>query len=180
VRFTAPEFAPTVGVCVVVTPDAVFGSVPAVVLVTTKVTVQLPPAGIVMPLKESAVAPAVSVAGVMPGHVPPTVWFALIDMLVSVSVNAAPVSGPVFAAGLVSVSVTVEVAPAPMVAGANAFAIVGGAHARRVAVSLLLQSAFAGAQVVVPVFDLVPAVVAINGKPTTHVVAEARLNAVVV
>src|ERR1035438_8425519 len=64
--------APAVGVCVVVTPEVVLGSEPAVVLVTLKVTVQLPLAGIVIPLKLRAVAPAVSDAGLVPTQRPPT------------------------------------------------------------------------------------------------------------
>src|SRR5579862_5436434 len=73
VRFTAPEFVPAVGVCVVVTPLAVLGRTPVVVGATMKVTVQLPFCGMLMPLNESAVAPLVSDDGVVPVHVPPTV-----------------------------------------------------------------------------------------------------------
>jgi hypothetical protein len=40
--------APAVGVCAVVTPDVVLGLAPTVLLVTLKITVQLPLAGIVI------------------------------------------------------------------------------------------------------------------------------------
>jgi hypothetical protein len=92
VRFTAPVPAPAVGVCVVVTPDAVLGWTPTVELVTTTLTVQLPPCGRVIPPKDSAVAPFARLAGVVPAQVPPGAWTPAIDMLASVSVNAAPVS----------------------------------------------------------------------------------------
>src|SRR5258708_26656910 len=63
---------PADGVCVVVTPDVVLGFAPAVLLVTLKVTVQLLLAGIVMPVKLSAVAPALKDDGVVPVQVAPT------------------------------------------------------------------------------------------------------------
>src|SRR5579871_1104422 len=100
--------APAAGVCVVVTPDAVLGCAPGVVLVTLKVTVQLPLAGMVMPLKLSAVAPAVSEPGVVPVQVPPTAPPEAL-MLASVSVKAPPVRAA--ALPLARVKVTVEDAP---------------------------------------------------------------------
>ena len=45
--------APAIGVCAVVTPPAVLGLTPAVLLVTTTETVQLPEAGMVSPEKVS-------------------------------------------------------------------------------------------------------------------------------
>src|SRR5258708_6917471 len=81
---------PADGVCVVVTPDVVLGFAPAVLLVTLKVTVQLLLAGIVMPVKLRAVAPALKEDGVVPTQVPPTAPPTAL-MLDSVSVNAAPV-----------------------------------------------------------------------------------------
>src|SRR5260370_626832 len=81
---------PADGVCVVVTPDVVLGFPPTVLLVTLKVTVQLLLAGIVMPVKLSTVAPALSVDGVFPVQVPPTAPPTAL-MLDSVSVNAPPV-----------------------------------------------------------------------------------------
>ena len=91
-----------------VTPDVVFGCDPTVELVTLNVTVQLLLAGIVMPVKLSAVAPAVSVDGVVPEHVPPTAPPTAL-MFASVSLNAPPVS--VDALLLASVNVTVEFFP---------------------------------------------------------------------
>jgi len=81
---------PGEGVCVVVTPDVVLGFPPTVLLVTLKVTVQLLLAGIVIPLKLRAVAPAPRVAGVVPVQVPPTAPPTAL-MLDSESVNAPPV-----------------------------------------------------------------------------------------
>src|SRR5580658_10347247 len=63
---------PGVGVCVVITPVVVFGKAPNVELVTLKITVQVPLLGILIPLKPTAVAPAVSVEGVVPVQVPVT------------------------------------------------------------------------------------------------------------
>ena len=99
---------PAFGVCVVVTPEVVLASTPPVVLVTVKMTVQLPLAGMVIPLKLNAVAPAARVAGVVPTQVPVTAPPAAL-MLVSVSVNAAPVNAAAF--GLFSVTVTLAVPP---------------------------------------------------------------------
>src|SRR6266700_1204170 len=90
VRVAVLLVEPGEGVCVVVTPDVVLGFPPAVVLVTLKVTVQLLLAGIVIPLKLRAVAPAPRVAGVVPAQVPPTAPPTAL-MLTSESVNAPPV-----------------------------------------------------------------------------------------
>src|SRR5215210_3118750 len=97
--------APATGVCAVVTPEVEFGLLPGVLLVTAKVTVQLLPAGMVMPVKLRAVAPAPSVFGVVPVQVPPTAPPTAL-ILVSVSVNAPPVSAEPL--GLLNVKVTVE------------------------------------------------------------------------
>src|ERR1700683_3492111 len=78
---------PAAGVCVVVTPEVLFGCEPPVVLVTLKVTVQLLLAGIVIAVKLRLVWPAVSVDGVVPPQVPPTPPPAAL-MLARVSVNA--------------------------------------------------------------------------------------------
>src|SRR5207244_2834155 len=82
---------PAVGVCVVVTPEVVFDWTPPVLLVTSKVTLQLPPAGMVMPLKLRLLAPALKLLGVIAPQVlvtapPLTLIFA------SVSVKEALVS----------------------------------------------------------------------------------------
>ena len=91
----------------VVTPAVVFGCAPAVLLVTENITVQLPEAGIVMPVKLNAVAPADSVFGVVPAQVPVTAPPAAV-ILESVSVNDAFVKATAFV--LVNVRVTAEVA----------------------------------------------------------------------
>ena len=114
--------APAVGVCVVVTPEVVLGSDPTVVLVTLNVTVQLPLAGMVIPVKLSAVAPALKVAGVVPTQVPPTAPPTAL-IFDSVSVNAPPVSAVVLP--FFKVSVTVEEPPDAIDVGLNAFAMVG-------------------------------------------------------
>ena len=51
VRLAVLLTAPAVGVSVVVTPEVEFGLTPGEVLLTTKVTVHEPLAGIVIPLK---------------------------------------------------------------------------------------------------------------------------------
>jgi hypothetical protein len=91
-----------------VTPEVMLLFVPAVELVTPKVTVQELLAGMVMPLKLSDVAPAVRVEGVVPAQVPPTEPPDAV-MELSVSVNAPPVSALVLE--LERVNVTVDVAP---------------------------------------------------------------------
>src|SRR5437660_8488379 len=97
-----------IAVCVVVTPEVAFGFVPTVVLVTANVTVQLPLAGIVIPLKLNAVAFAASVFGVVPAQVPPTAPPTAL-ILRSVSVNDALVNGDALL--LLNVRVTVELPP---------------------------------------------------------------------
>jgi hypothetical protein len=108
----------------VVTPDVVFGCTPMELLVTEKMTVQLPFAGIEIPVKANAVAPAAKVLGVVPAQVPVTAPPAAL-ILASVSLKAALVSAlPLL---LLNVSVTVELVPTWIDAGANPLAIVGGA-----------------------------------------------------
>ena len=95
---------PAVGVCVDFTPEVALGLAPVVVLVTLNVTVQLPLAGIVMPVKFSAVAPAVNELGVVPTQVPPTEPPAAL-IFESVSVNAPPVRAELLLFDAVSVTV---------------------------------------------------------------------------
>jgi len=128
---------PAVGVCVVVTPEVVLGCEPGVELVTLNVTVQLLLAGIVTPLKLSAVAPAVNVFGVVPTQVPPTAPPTAL-MFESVSVNAPPVSAVVLV--FFKVSVTVEDPPDGIDAGLNALVMVGAASTVSVAVLLTLPA----------------------------------------
>ena len=100
--------APAVAVCVVVTPEVVLFCVPTVLLVTLKVTVQLPLAGMVIPVKLRAVWPAARFAGAVPLQVPPTVPPAAL-MFVRVSLKAPPVSD--VALPFDNVSVMVELPP---------------------------------------------------------------------
>ena len=108
VRFAVLLTAPAVDVWFVVTPDVVFGCTPLVLLVTEKMTVQLPLAGMVIPVNDRAVAPADKLFGEIPAQVPVTAPPTAL-IFVSASLNAAPVSALVFV--LLNVSVTVEFAP---------------------------------------------------------------------
>src|SRR5476649_1543034 len=166
VRFTVGDTAPAAGVCVVVTPEVVLGCTPGVVPVTTIVMVQLPPAGIVIAVKLNAVAPLASAAGKVPTQVPPTACAPDTDMLVSVSVKAAPVTAA-NAFGLVTVKVSVDGPPAAIVAGAKAFAMVGGSKTWIVAVSVAPLNC-AGA-VPVTVFDFRPELVPFTSRETVQV-----------
>jgi hypothetical protein len=121
-----------------------------VLLVTLKITVQLPFAGIAIPVKLSAVAPAGRVFGVVPTQVPPTAPPSAL-MLTSVSVNAPPVSAEALL--LASVKVTTEFPADAIVAGLNALAIVGALETVRVAV-LLGGPAVVVCDVVTPVVVL--------------------------
>ncbi len=124
VRFAVLEAAP-VGALALATPDVAFGWTPGMLLVTTTVTVQLPLAGTVSPLKLSAVAAAAKLLPAAPVQVPPAAPAALMLMFASVSVKLAPVTAmPLL---LASVNVIVLVALAAMLAGAKALAIVGAA-----------------------------------------------------
>ena len=107
-----------VGTPVAVTPEVAFGFVPALLLVTPKITVQLVFARIVTLLKLNPVSPPANELGVVPVQVPVTLPATAL-ILVSVSVNAASVKSNEF--GFVSVSVTVEVPPEGIAAGPNAF-----------------------------------------------------------
>ena len=108
VRVAVLLAAPAVGVWVVVTPEVVFGCAPTVLLVTLKITVQFPLAGIVIPVKLRAVCPEVNDVGVVPTQVPVTEPPAAL-MLASVSLKAPPVRA--VALLLVSVRVTAEAPP---------------------------------------------------------------------
>jgi len=105
--------APAVGVCVVVTPEVVLGWPPTVLLVTLKITVQLPLAGIVIPVKLRAVWPAVNVDGVMPLQVPVTDWLPLAPAAALILTSVSEKAPPVRADALLfeRVRVTVEVPP---------------------------------------------------------------------
>jgi hypothetical protein len=116
---------PAVGVCVVVTPLEVLGNVPAVVLVTTTVTVQ-PPAGRFGIAKFNALTPVAPTTSagllVTPTQLPPmTVEATLI--LVRVSVKLALVRAARLP--LPKLKVIVLVPPLAMVAGLKALVMVG-------------------------------------------------------
>src|SRR5712692_3733702 len=136
--------APAVGVWVVVTPEVWLLLPPSVLLVTLKVTVQLPLAGIAMPVKLSAVAPALRVLGVVPTQVPPTTPPTAL-MFTSVSVNAPPVRAEALL--LVRVRVTTDVPPDGIVAGLSPLLMVGAANT--VSVAVLLAAPAVGVCVVV-------------------------------
>jgi hypothetical protein len=166
VRLAVLLAGPAVGVCVVVTPDVEFGCMPGVLLVTAKVTVQELLAGMLIPVKLNAVAPAASVFGVVPTQVPPTAPPTAL-ILLSVSVNAAPVSAEALL--LLKVSVTVELPPTWIEAGTKAFAMVGGARTVRLAV-LLTAPATANSAVVAPEVALgrTPGVLLVTSKMTVQ------------
>src|SRR5262252_1398887 len=97
--------------------------VPAAALVTVTVTVQEPFAGMV-PLASARVPPPLAAVTVPTPHVvAPPAGVAFTTPAGYVSVNVAPVIAEVFA--LVSVTVSVEVPPAAMVAGAKDLAAAG-------------------------------------------------------
>ena len=180
-RFAVLLALPATGVCVVVTPEVVFGFVPGVLLVTLKMTVHEPLPGMVIPLKLNAVVPATNTFGVVPTHVPVTAPPDAL-MFASVSVKAPPVRLPAF--GLVSVSVTTLVPPGEIEVGLNALAIVGGATTVRLAV-LLAAPATGVCVVATPdvVFGWTPAVLLVTLKITVQellagMVIPLKLNAV--
>src|ERR1035438_3663091 len=133
VRLAVLLAVPAVDVCVVVTPEVAFGLTATWVLVTLKVTVQLPLVGIKIPVKLRAVWPPLKEVGVVPVQVPATDPAAVL-MLVSVSVNAPPVRAEALL--LVSVNVTTEVPPLAIEVGLKALAMVGAASTVRFAVLL--------------------------------------------
>ena len=98
--------APATGLWVVATPEVVLLLAPTMLLVTLNVTVQLLPAGIVIPEKLSAVWPPVKV--VPAAHDPPTTPPTAL-MFASMSVNAEPVRAN--ALPFDNVKVTVELPP---------------------------------------------------------------------
>ena len=107
IKFVVLLGEPAVGVWSVIMPEVVFGCTPTMLLLTEKITVQLPFAGIVT-LKFKAVAPAGREKvhlGQVPVNSPPT---ALI--FAKLSVNKAFVKVTLFL--FVNVSVTTEFSPA--------------------------------------------------------------------
>jgi hypothetical protein len=133
VRLAVLLAVPAVGVCVVVTPEVVFGLEATLVLVTLKMMVQLLLAATEILLKLRAVWPAVKEAGMAP-QVPVTLP-AVVLMFTSVSETEPPLRA-VPALLLAIVRVTTEVPPDGMDVGLNALLIVGGPNTVRVAVLL--------------------------------------------
>src|ERR1035438_6517796 len=158
-----------VGVCVVVTPDVLLGWTPAVLLVTLNVTVQLLLAGIVIPVKLSAVAPALKEEGVVPAQVPPTAPPTAL-MLASVSVNAPAVRAEALL--LDRVSVTTELPPDAIEVGLNPLAMVGAANTVRLA--LLLAVPVGVCVVVTPdvLLGRTPAVLLVTLKVTVQLLPD--------
>jgi|ERR1051326_6825462 hypothetical protein len=128
---------PAVGVSVVVTPEVELGLTPTCELVTLNITVQLPPgpAGMLIPVKLSAVAPAGRLFGVVPVQVPLTEPPDAL-MLLRESVNAPPERAIEFP--FVIVTVTTDVPPTPIVVGLNAFETVGADNTTCGSVSVLV------------------------------------------
>ncbi len=122
VRVAVFDAAPT-GAWRLETPEAVLLCTPGTSLVTTTVTVHEPLAGMVRLDSASEVCPAVRALPAAPAQVPPASPAAKIAMFASVSVNPAEVSAAPLV--LASVKVIVDVPSALIVAGANAFAMVG-------------------------------------------------------
>lgn len=158
-KFTVLLAVPATGVCVVVTPEVVFGCDPGVELVTLKITVQLLLAGIVMPLKFSDVAPADKLLGIVPEQVPVTDPPTAV-MFVSESLNVAPVR--LLAFGLVSVRVTVEEPPVAIEVGLNALAMVGGPSTVKVTVPVVALLAPSSVVASVALLFLAPVVVPVT------------------
>ena len=154
---------PAAGVWVVVTPELVLLLPPSVLLVTLKVTVQLPLAGMVIPEKLSDVWPAVNEVGIVPAQVPPTAPAAAL-MLTSVSVKVPPVRAEALL--LERVRVTRELPPDGIAAGLNAWVIVGATRLITVRVAVLLAGPVIDVCVVATVATTVEGVVpATNGEP---------------
>ena len=125
-RFAVLLAVPAMFVSVVVTPEVAFGFVPSVLLLTEKVTVQMPPLvpepGIMMLVKLRVVSLGLRMLGEVPLQLPPTEPPTVL-ILASVSLNEALFNAATF--GLVSVRVTNELPPVSIVPGLNPFAIVG-------------------------------------------------------
>src|SRR5260370_35855475 len=130
VRVAVLLCAPAVGVWVVVTPEVWLLLPPVVLLVTLKVTVQLPLAGIAIPVKLSEVAPAPRVPGVVPTQVPPTAPPTAL-MFTSVSVKAPALRAEALL--LVRARVTDELPPTAIEVGLNPLLMVGAADTVSVA-----------------------------------------------
>ena len=133
VKLAVLETALATGVCVLVTPLAVFGLVPAVVLVTCTVTVQ-PPAGTPGISRFKAVAPTVSAGELLTSAQLPVMAVETMLMLMSESVKVTLLSGVVLVLPMVKVKALVP--PLTMLVGENALLILGTFDTVKVAVLL--------------------------------------------
>ena len=127
------EAALATGVCVLVTPLAVFGLVPVVLLVTCTVTVQ-PPAGTPGIKIFNAVAPTVNAGELLTTVQLPVMAVEAMLMLISVSVKVTLLSGVVLVLPMLKVNALVP--SLAMLVGENAFAMVGVLDTVKVAVLL--------------------------------------------
>ncbi len=112
-----------VAACVLETPEVVFGLTPTEVPRTTTVTVHESDAGMVRPVKESAVCPAAKLLPPAPAQLPPAAPAALMDIPESASVKAALVSAKLLE--LTIVKVIVLVVPSAIDAGVKTLLMVG-------------------------------------------------------
>jgi len=158
IKFTGPEPAPAVGVCVVTTPLTLFGLLPGFVLVTCTSTVH-PPGGKLGTVRFKAFTPVAPInkAGelVTPAHVPPIVADATL-IFNSESVKLALFKIVTFA--LPSVKRIVLTSPLPIVLGKNAFEMVGEVKGGAVTIKFAEAVAlvFAFVEVAVPVVLTTP------------------------
>ena len=164
VKFAVLEAALATGVCVLVTPLAVFGLVPAVVLVTCTVTVQ-PPAGTPGISRFKAVAPTVSAGELVTSAQVPVMALEAIFMLISVSVKVTLLSGVVLVLPMVKVSALVP--PLTMLVGANALLMLGALDTVKVAV-LLAKPAPRFELNTLLVLGFTPAVMPVTGTSILH------------
>lgn len=161
----------------VVTPLVAFGWTPTTLLVTASVTVQLPLAGIVKPLRLNAVCPSVRLLPLAPTQVPPAFCAPLTAMSVSASVKLAPVRAIPFV--FVKVKLIVDVPPLTIVAGLKAFTMVGLASALTVRSSAAVPPVNASPPPVpvtaLVVFVTVPGVLLVTLTVTAQLAPAAKL-----
>ena len=171
VKLAVLEAALATGVCVLVTPLAVFGLVPAVVLVTCTVTVQ-PPAGTPGISRFKAVAPTVSAGELLTSAQLPVMAVVAIFILTSESVKVTLLSGVVLVLPMVKVKALVP--PLTMLVGANALLMLGALDTVKVAVLLAKPAPRLELNTLV-VLGFTPAVVPVTGtsilqeKPAANV-----------
>ena len=139
------------------TVPVVLVMLPAVFAVTSTFTSQLMPTGIDPPVRLIELVPALAV------KVPPQVLLVFGTVATTmpdgnVSLTATPLSGRTLAAGLVMVSISVEVPPWGMLFGVNDFVMVGGASADNVSEPVLPMPPFVDVTLPVVLVKAPPAV----------------------